>query len=72
MKRLARPSRSLPEIGVLPILSVDPTRTAGRSAAELAPLYGHLFDEVLKSGLNMSWARDLPMRSRPWRRVTSW
>ncbi|MGO9056173.1 MAG: hypothetical protein ACLQU2_02115 [Candidatus Binataceae bacterium] len=59
----------LTEIGVLPILSVDPTRTAGRSASELAPLYGHLFDEVLKSGLNMSWARDLshaitPMEAR--------
>ena len=32
-------------------------------------MYGHLFDEVLKSGLNMSWARDLshaitPMEAR--------
>ncbi len=59
----------LTEIGVLPILGVDATRIAGRSASDLAPLYGDLFDEVLKSGLNMAWARDLshaitPMEAR--------
>jgi hypothetical protein len=59
----------LTEIGVLPILSVDPVRSAGRSSSELVPLYGYLFDEVLKSGLNMAWARDLchaitPMEAR--------
>lgn len=59
----------LTEIGALPILSVDPSRTGNRCASDLAPLYGYLFDRVLKSGLNMSWARDLshaitPMEAR--------
>jgi hypothetical protein len=49
----------LTEIGVLPILSLDPAGAGIRSASGLAPLYGQLFDEVLKAGLNMSWARDL-------------
>ncbi len=49
----------LAEIGVLPILSLDSAGAAARSAAELGPLYGYLFDEVVKAGLNMSWARDL-------------
>ncbi len=59
----------LTEIGVLPILGLDAARAAERSASDLTPLYGYLFDEVLKSGLNMSWARDLshaitPMEAR--------
>jgi hypothetical protein len=49
----------LTEIGVLPILSIDPSRVEGRAAADLVPVYVRLFNEVHKAGLNMSWARDL-------------
>jgi hypothetical protein len=59
----------LTEIGVLPILSVDPARTQNRPAADFVPIYARLFNEVHKAGLNMSWARDLshaitPMEAR--------
>jgi hypothetical protein len=49
----------LTEIGVLPVLGLDPAHAQDRAAADLVPLYGRLFDEVHKAGLNMSWARDL-------------
>ncbi len=59
----------LTEIGVLPILSVDPAGAHDRPAAAFVPLYERLFNEVHKAGLNMSWARDLshaitPMEAR--------
>ncbi len=67
--RIGEAISELTEIGVLPILSVDPARAQNRTAAEFAPLYGRLFNEVHKAGLNMSWARDLshaitPMEAR--------
>jgi hypothetical protein len=49
----------LTEIGVLPILGLDPSRVQTHSALDFAPLYARLFNEVHKAGLNMSWARDL-------------
>ncbi len=59
----------LTEIGVLPVLGVDPERIGQRTAQALFPLGQRLFDEVHKAGLNMSWARDLshaitPMEAR--------
>jgi hypothetical protein len=49
----------LTEIGVLPILSVDPVRTGNITALDLVPLYAALFEEVRKAGLNMTWASGL-------------
>jgi hypothetical protein len=57
--RIAETFAELTEIGVLPILGLDAAHLDGRSAADLAPLCGRLFDEVHKAGLNMAWARDL-------------
>lgn len=67
--RIGEAIAELTEIGVLPILSVDPARAQDRTAAEFIPLYERLFNEVHKAGLNMSWARDLshaitPMEAR--------
>ncbi|HKD66221.1 MAG TPA: hypothetical protein VKB84_05225 [Candidatus Binataceae bacterium] len=58
-EKIAEAMAELTEIGVLPILSVDPARAQNRAAADLVPLYARLFNEVHKAGLNMSWARDL-------------
>jgi hypothetical protein len=49
----------LTEIGVLPVLGLDPARIQNRPTADLVPLCARLFNEVHKAGLNMSWARDL-------------
>jgi hypothetical protein len=67
--RIGEAIAELTEIGVLPILSVDPAGAQKRAAAEFVPLYERLFNEVHKAGLNMSWARDLshaitPMEAR--------
>jgi hypothetical protein len=59
MNRIGEAIAELTGIGVLPVLGVDPDRTAELSASDLVPLYAQLFNDVLKRGLNMAWARDL-------------
>ena len=59
----------LVQIGVLPLLGVSPASHRPAGAAELstqvAPLCAALFESTLKSGLNMSWARDISSAITP-------
>jgi hypothetical protein len=56
----------LAAIGVLPLLSLPASEPVGApDPEELAPLCAALFEAALKSGLNLTWARDLSSAITP-------
>ena len=59
MEKISAAIRELTELGVMPVLSIDPAGTQNLSSADLIGVIAQLFEDVLDRGLNMTWARDL-------------